>query len=284
MELQDFETVRVRNPFDYDGESPITAAVMTEGMRLAEVLFKNALGDTSRPSSSASDAISAAICGDIWDEDIPAIIVSPTPSSKPMRSKTDAKLSPPEGGGSRIIRAASARAVVGRQKSERYMSLVPSTPTSQRPASSRSISARAGAIAAGDDDAIEEVISKSRSIHFIGNHIAENYIKTQSPLPSPRTQDAETAARCDRIFEMIVYKFRKHVVCEECKPGKMCMCRKGCEEEAVVFSQRFGRLGNSLYIRPGFYAMGHLVDAFIDAYDEEKRLRDIDRASFIAQA
>lgn len=217
------------------------------------------------------------------------------------RSKTDGRI----GGGARpntsaatltpgaytIVRAASAKAVIARRSSSRFerMSLAPRSGQTDaatddadnlsRTASSRSISSRAGAIAVGDDSEIELV--KSHSSHYIGNHIAQRYL---SPPGSARANsadpigDAEYMERCECIFELIKRKFLKHVRCEPCDESRFCMCTNDCEAPADVFSERYGRLHNRMRVKPAYYAMGHLVDLFIDAYDEEKRMRDIDNA------
>ncbi len=288
----------VRNPFHDEDGSPIAKAVNAEVMRQAELLFSSAMSDDT-PNAPPSDhtmaamaAMSTIMNADICSSpSIPIVFVTPAASGSAIRrgdshyisrSKTDASISK----GQQIIRAASTKAVISRRASSRQVLIAPTE--TNRPASTRAISSRAGAIAAGDEDTIELV--KSRSQHFIGNHIAKNYI---SPGGSPAASrpgssrpgstrpagvsEAEYQERCEHIFDLIKRKFLKHIRCETCKPEHMCMCSQDCEASADVFSERYGRLGNKFRVKPGYYAMGHLVDVFIDAYDEEKRMETVEK-------
>lgn len=332
FDVDDAELERrvIRNPFAFGADSPITAAVNTEALRQANLLFRSALSDVSlsrtqsvcsRPGTCGAnyakslgfneadtDALVAALVGDIWSDEptMPAIMVTDDSStnksgSKIARSRTDAKLSAGDGGNRQIIRAASARAVISRRMSSRAISNAAGTASStttsipaglaaglsptallsditNRPASSRAISSRAGAIAAGDAETIELV--RSRSQQF-GSRPTSSAIHSSRPVSSAAvTENTDDAERCDLIFELIIQKFRKHIRCEECTGDHFCMCSRGCEETATVFAQRYGRLGNIARVRPGYYCMGHLVDVFIDAYDEEKRMADIEKASY----
>lgn len=339
FDVDDAELERrvIRNPFAFGADSPITAAVNTEALRQADLLFRSALSDISlsrtqsvcsRPGTCGAnyakslgfneadtDALVAALVGDIWSDEpnaMPAIMVTTDndsgankSGSKIARSRTDAKLPAGDGGNRQIIRAASARAVISRRMSSRAISNaagsgttahVPTpagalsaglaaglSPTAllsdvtNRPASSRAISSRAGAIAAGDAETIELV--RSRSQQF-GSRPTSSAIRSSRPVSSAAVENTDDAERCDLIFELIIQKFRKHIRCEECTGDHFCMCSRGCEETATVFAQRYGRLGNIARVRPGYYCMGHLVDVFIDAYDEEKRMADIEKASY----
>lgn len=269
-----------------------------------------------QPTIESPAAIANAVFGDIWDDEppvkeytVPTVYVEEDNTSQParprtagasaiVRSATDARLvQMPEQQSRQLYRAASARAVVSRRASSRCVqraeqnassrptstlltpsstSLTPSLALS-RPASSRAISSRAGAIAAGDEDTINLVRSRSKQLS-IGVPLAPGAAALLSPIGSPRNVDEEQ--RQCVIIELILQKFRKHIRCEECPKDHFCMCSRDCEETATVFSQRYGRLGNVMRVRPGYYCINHLVEIFIDAYDEEKRMADIEKSSY----
>lgn len=302
----------VRNPFTFNDHSPIAAAVNSEALRQASALFKSAFEDVSisrttsgldptfpfaitpRAASTAptADMIATVVFGDIWDDEtIPTVQIQPAqsddrPASAGLsRSRTDAKLRPNTEQHSRqIFRAASARAVVSRRASSRCVnraeegvksaSLAQPLAPSSRPASARAISSRAGAIAAGDEDVINLVRSRSRQ--NVALPLAPGAAALLSPIGSPRPE----AERTDTIVELILQKFWKHIRCEKCADDHLCMCSRECEETATVFSQRYGRLGNIMRVRPGYYCINHLVEIFIDAYDEEKRMSDIEKGKY----
>ena len=247
----------------------------------------------------------------------------PKPGSKIARSKTVAhgnNLSP----NWTPVRSASAKAVISRRQSSRfYMSragnpalvippdrdpvdardadgtaaskATPNITISEssdaykgllfRPISTKSLSARCGALAAGDG--LPKSVSRSKSSNIVAEivrsrsraAIAAAAAASDCADASGRDNESnltedEEIARLKEIYDLIEMKFRKHVTVTECEDGYFCQCEKNCPKAAQLYADRYGRLGNKCYIRPGFYNAHHLVDLFIDAYDEEKRLKE----------
>jgi hypothetical protein len=304
-------SARMKNPFDLDDdESPISRAVRSEIGRQASDLFYANLQDSSR-SDSMDAAMKAVFDGiDVCDSAHPLIIHTTTPSAKGSgiaRSKTAVhgnNLSP----GWAPVRSASAKAVLNRRRSSRfYMREGPGNPaliippdtnpedlpdkpvtrvTAQqyegllfRPISTKSLSARCGAIAAGDHG-VAKSLSRSRSSNLVETIVRSRSRQTITGADLPRVESSmalteeEEIIRMKEMVDLIETKFRKHVICSECEDGYFCQCEKTCEKPAKLFADRYGRVGNHCYIRPGFYDPQHLVDLFIDAYDEERRLKE----------
>ena len=276
---------KVKNPFDFDDdESPISAAVRREISRQGSSMFYSSFGDSVSESNSMDAAISAVFS---TDSTTPLVIL--TPASKPqtdnkgsgiVRSNTHAhgnSLAP----GWTPVRSASAKAALNRRKSSKFYTKMlttdqdaaaaaATTTTSQprpgllfRPISSKSISFRGGALAAGEKP--DGSITKSKSSTLIGSTSRETV---------GEISEEEAIARQKYIVDLIEAKFRKHMEISECEDGFMCQCEKDCPAVATVYTQRYGRVGNQFFVREGFYDPAHLVDSFIDAYDEEKRLKD----------
>lgn len=292
-------SARMKNPFDLDDDdSPISAAVRNEISRQASGLFYASLGDDSR--SDSVDAAVKAIFDDIesYDSTQPLFLFHPPSDSaakKPKgsgiaRSKTvaNSKTLTPEW---KPARAASAKVILSRRQSSRLylsrggaagasaasaaLSIPPDRDPAEnplfRPASSRSLSARCGALAAGES--LPSGISRSKSSNLVAG-LVRSRSAALAPGDVPPVTEEEEIARMKAIADLIETKFRKHVIATECEDGYFCQCEKGCEKDAKLYADRYGRLGNRYYISPGFYDPQHLVDLFIDAYDEEKRMKD----------
>lgn len=272
---------KMKNPFDFDDdESPISAAVRKEITRQGSTLFHSSFGGDLSESGSMDAAISAVFS---TDSTSPLVILTPAKESRAnnnaranniTRSNTHAhgnSLAP----GWTPIRSASAKAALNRRKSSKFYtkmltadSAAAPEPTPARPGllfrpiSSKSISFKSGALAAGEKP--DERITRSKS---------STLVSTSGEKISDVSEE-EAIARQKAIVDLIEAKFRKHMEISECDDGYMCQCEKGCSAEAQIYSQRYGRVGNRFFIREGFYDPAHLVDLFIDAYDEEKRLKD----------
>lgn len=314
---------RTKNPFDCDDMSPIAEAVNTELQRQAYLLFHGALDEISlsrshtlSASASASQLVTAAVTGDIWDEDRPPAALA--------RSRTDAKLQgQPAPLSTYLVRAASARAgatppttpsprstqtphnaqnpfaspraaqnpfaspaasprAASRPQSRGLFARPGSQLFASRPASSltaaqhspRSLSSRVGMIVSR---------SSSRAVSG-GEPLPKGIINDLNSIPQivvdelpadfqVELTDEEYKAKCDEIFELVKRKFLKHIVFKPINSEKRkCMCSDDCIEAANVYADRYGRVGNTKHVKPGFYCIEHLVEIFIDAYDEEKYL------------
>ena len=268
---------RLLMPFDVDDESPIAAALHTEISRQASILYHCAIDgdDDDIPTfDEVGDDDLAAIFSNIstCDSGAPMIArsVVPPQNKPPARTKSAAhgnKLSPAWS----PVRSASAKAVIGRRKSSRNVLKIPADQSISRPASNKSISMRAGAIAAGDNDTIAYARSHSNV------NITEAIATCRSESHSPRPTTQEEQERLEQVMVLIEYKFRKHMSCATCENGFTCQCEPDCTEPATLYAERYGRLGNKFRVKPGYYSTAHLVEEFIDAYDEEKLMKEAER-------
>lgn len=305
------ERPRIKCMLDFDSPSPLTSALNREMARQASSILTSVFSESGSNVVSAASSLDSvdykirAVFDDVdsGDSGQPLLLLQSASRAEPQkkgsgitRSKTQQTTLSPTW---TPMRAASARAVLCRRQSSRFEiplnekwakrqqdptliipgdqdassdSLAEDLGLSQtRSVSMNSISAKIGAMAV---EKKKQNLPQSRSSQFVQEELSRSMSGLRLSPSAELLSEAERIERAAAAVELIEYKFRKHMNCSEAEDGYKCMCTKYCTAKGVIYTERYGCLGNALFIRGGYYDPGHLVELFIDAYDENKRIKD----------